>query len=45
MSQPIGSVCCNNTVQIYDLINVDGEYAGDLFQCDKCESFSLEARG
>jgi len=44
MSQPIGSVCCNADVNLHNLIDADGKYAGDLFQCFECESYSLECR-
>jgi len=44
MSQPIGSVCCNDEVEILQLIDFNGDYAGDLFKCLECDQYSLNCR-
>ena len=44
MSQPIGSVCCNNEVEVLELIDSDGNYAGDLFKCYECNQYSQFCR-
>jgi len=45
MSQPIGSVCCNNEVIIHELLNEYGEHDyTSVFECFECGSFSLHCR-
>jgi hypothetical protein len=44
MSQPVGSVCCNNEVEILELIDLNGDYAGDLFKCVECNQYSQDCR-